>query len=222
MMFTVLLLGSGLCWTVTYLLIIRQGFRDRTYGMPVAAACANISWEFIFSFVHAPSPIQHGVNVVWFTLDVLIFGQLLWYGPREFADLPRRVFYAGVGLALATSFPLVLLISADLDNWAGAYAAFGQNLMMSALFVAMLYRRASLRGQSLGIAVGKLAGTGLASLAFYLYSTLSHHSPLLQFLYVAILVYDLLYVALVVRMRRHPTQTPGQPRAMAVAGGARR
>jgi hypothetical protein len=216
------MLGSGLCWTVTYLLIIRQGFRDRTYGMPLAAVCANISWEFIFSFVHAPAPIQHGVNLVWFALDVLIFGQLLWYGPREFADLPRPLFYAAVGLGLATSFPLVLLISADLDHWAGAYAAFGQNLMMSALYIAMLYRRTSLRGQSLGIAVGKLVGTGLASLAFYLYSTLSHHSLLLQFLYVAILVYDVLYVVLVLRMRRRLAAPPGVPRAMATPTVARR
>jgi hypothetical protein len=220
--FTVLMLGSGLCWTVTYLLIIRQGFRDRTYGMPLAAVCANISWEFIFSFVHAPSPIQHGVNLVWFALDVLIFSQLLWYGPREFPDLARALFYGGVGLGLATSYPLVLLISADLDNWAGAYAAFGQNLMMSVLFVAMLYRRRSLRGQSLGIAVGKLAGTGLASLAFYLYSTLSHHSPLLQFLYVAILVYDVLYVVLVLQMRRRLPTPPGAQAAMATPVGARR
>jgi hypothetical protein len=114
--FTLLMLGSGLCWTVTYLLIIRQGFRDRTYGMPLAAMCANISWEFIFSFVHAPSPIQHGVNLVWFALDVVIVGLLLRYGPREFPELPRPLFYAAVGLGLATSFPLVLLISADLDH----------------------------------------------------------------------------------------------------------
>jgi hypothetical protein len=50
-MFDILLVGSGLLWTVTYLLIIRRGFLDHTYGMPLAALCANLSWEFVFSFV---------------------------------------------------------------------------------------------------------------------------------------------------------------------------
>ena len=196
MIFTVLMLGSGLCWTLAYLLIIRQGFRDRTYGMPLAALCANISWEFVFSFLQPPSPLQHGVNLVWFALDVVILAQLLRYGPREFADLPRHGFYALVGLALLTSFGLVLLAS-DTFHDKGTYAAFGQNLMMSVLFIVMLYRRRSLRGQSLGIAVCKLLGTACASLAFYLYTAISHHSMLLPFLYVAIFLYDALYLGLV-------------------------
>src|SRR5690348_13210772 len=123
-MYTILMLGSGLFWSATYLQIIQRGFRDQTYGMPLAALCANISWEFIFSFIHAPSPIQHGVNIVWFALDVVILIQLLRYGPREFADLSRTAFYALVVLGLATAFVLVLAVSAGLDHWSGAYAAF--------------------------------------------------------------------------------------------------
>jgi hypothetical protein len=46
-------IGSGIFWTLVYLLIIRLGFRDKTYGMPITALCANISWEFIFSFMNA-------------------------------------------------------------------------------------------------------------------------------------------------------------------------
>src|SRR5215208_8477788 len=37
MTFDGILVGSGVLWTLTYLLIIRQGFLDRTYGMPLAA-----------------------------------------------------------------------------------------------------------------------------------------------------------------------------------------
>ena len=42
-----------------------------------------------------------------------------------------------------------------------------------------------------------MLGTALASLAFYLYSPLSEGSTLLPFLYVAILVFDLVYVVMV-------------------------
>jgi hypothetical protein len=70
-MFDILLVGSGILWTVTYLLIIRRGFLDHTYGMPLVALCANLSWEFIFSFVFPHGPVQRPVNVVWFSLDLI-------------------------------------------------------------------------------------------------------------------------------------------------------
>ena len=201
-MFISLMLGSGVLWSLTYLLIIWQGFQDQTYGMPLVALCANISWEGIFAFVHPAQSIQRTVNQVWFALDVVILLQLLWYGRREFPDLAPASFYAVCGLGLVTSCAAVLLISEEFNDWGGVYAAFGQNLMMSVLFITMLYRRRSLRGQSRGIALGKLLGTALASLAFYQYTAISRRSVLLPFLYLAILGYDVLYLALVVVQQR--------------------
>jgi hypothetical protein len=57
-----------------------------------------------------------------------------------------------------------------------------------------------------------MLGTGLASLAFYLYSPLSEGSVLLSFLYVAILTFDLIYVVAVIRAKgagyRCPPDSP--------------
>src|SRR4051812_5154247 len=105
------------------------------------------------------------------------------------------------GLALVTSFCAVLSVTYEFNDWDGAYSAFGQNLLMSVLFIAMLYARRSLRGQSVFIALSKMLGTGLASVAFYLYATVSQGSVLLPFLYVAILVFDLIYVVMVCMQR---------------------
>ena len=201
-MFDAIMVGSGAFWTLTYLLMIRAGFRDRTYGMPLAALCANLSWELIFSFVHPHDPLQRSVNIVWFAFDLVILFQLLRYGPREFAGLPARVFYALFGLALATAFGAVLTITLEFDDFDAAYSAFGQNLMMSALFVAMLVSRGSLRGQSVAIAVCKMIGTALASLAFSLFYEGYGGSVLLPFLYVAILVLDAVYVGMAVSYAR--------------------
>jgi peptidoglycan/LPS O-acetylase OafA/YrhL len=110
---------------------------------------------------------------------------------------PCCAFYTMFGLALVTSFCTVLFVTYEFDDWDGAYSAFGQNLLMSVLFITMLYARRSLRGQSVPIAISKMLGTALASLAFYLYSPLSQGSILLPFLYVAILVFDLIYVVMV-------------------------
>jgi hypothetical protein len=202
MMFDAILVGSGLLWTLAYLLIIRQGFLDSTFGMPLAALCANLSWEFIFAFVYPHDLPQRAVNVVWFSFDLVILVQLLLYGPREFSGLPRRLFYAAFALALATAFGAVLTITLQFGDFDGAYSAFGQNLMMSVLFVTMLHARGSLRGQSVSIAALKMGGTALASLAFYFFNPDYDGSVLLPFLYVAILVFDAVYLAATVVFAR--------------------
>jgi hypothetical protein len=66
----------------------------------------------------------------------------------------------------------------------------------------MLYQRQSLQGQSVGIAVCKLVGTVFASLAFYFYADISQDSIFLPFCYIAIFVYDLIYVSLLFTQQR--------------------
>jgi hypothetical protein len=201
--FDAIMVGSGVLWTLAYLLMIRRSFLDRTYGMPLVALCANLSWEFIFSFVYPHDLPQRAVNVVWFSFDLVVLLQLLLYGPREFAGLPRRAFYAVLALALATSFGAVLALTLEFDDFDGVYSAFGQNLMMSVLFIAMLRSRGSLRGQSVGIALLKLGGTALASFAFYFHNPDYAGSVLLPFLYVTTLIFDGIYAgAVIVRSRR--------------------
>jgi hypothetical protein len=198
-----LLLVSGVFWTSTYLAIIRRGFVDRTYGMPLVALCANLSWEFTFAFVHPPFAFppygvpQMCVNVVWFLFDSVILFQLLKSWSSEFPDLTSRLFYPTFLLALATSFCTILFVTYEFDDGIGAYSAFGQNLMMSILFITMLFRRGSLRGQSFYIALFKMVGTLAASLAFILFPTITAGSILLPFLSLATLVFDLIYVAMV-------------------------
>ncbi len=202
MTFDAIMVGSGVLWTLAYLLMIRRGFLEGTYGMPLVALCANLSWELIFSFVYPHDLPQRAVNIVWLSFDLVIGLQLLMYGPREFAGLSRRAFYAVFALALATSLGAVLSVTLEFDDFDGAYSAFGQNLMMSVLFLAMLYARKSLRGQSLSIALLKMGGTALASFAFYFYNPEYDGSILLPFLYVAILVFDGIYAGAVIVRRR--------------------
>lgn len=203
-MFTEIMMVGGLFWSATYILIIRRGFKDNTFGMPFAALCANISWEAIFAFIHPHSPPQLYVNYIWFSLDAIIVYQFLKFGQKEFPQLSHWKFYAMFGLGLSTALPMILAINNEFDDSTGAYAAFGQNLMMSVLFIVMLMSRNDIRGQSIYIAIFKMIGTGLSSLAFYLYRPIAQDSTLLQFLFVAIFVFDIIYVfALYQRYRKH-------------------
>jgi len=188
---------GGLFWSATYLLMIRRGFKDKTFGMPFAALCANISWEAIFAFVTPHSSPQIYINYVWFSLDVVIVYHLLKYGKKEFPQFSSRTFYPVFVLGLGTALVMILTVGEELEDSIGMYAAFGQNLMMSVLFVTMLLGRNDLRGQSIYIGLFKLLGTGLNSTAFYLYRPGIQDSVLMQFLFVAIFVFDIIYFVMV-------------------------
>ena len=192
-MFTEIMMLGGLFWSATYILIIRRGFKDKTFGMPMAALCANISWEMIFAFFSPHDAPQLYVNYIWFSLDVVIVIQFLKYGKKEFPNISRWQFFAIFALGISIAIPMVLAVNYQLEDNVGAYAAFGQNLMMSILFVTMLINRKGIEGQSFYIALFKMIGTGLSSIAFYLYRPIAQDSILLQFLFIAIFVLDLIY-----------------------------
>ena len=40
---------SGICWTIVYIELIRNGFKDKACGMPLFALGLNIVWEFLYS-----------------------------------------------------------------------------------------------------------------------------------------------------------------------------
>lgn len=195
--FNALLVLSGVFWTVTYLLIIRQGSRDRVCGMPLVALCANLSWEFLFSFPYPHHVPQVWVNRVWLAFDLVILAQLLMYWRNDWPTMRPMCFAATLAVSAAVAMGAVWGVSIGIDDPAGAYAAFGQNLLMSVLFIHMLRRRGSLAGQSLTIAWCKLIGTVFASAAFWIYISGPRGHILLPTLYVAILVVDVYYVRLV-------------------------
>jgi hypothetical protein len=204
-MYDTLMIIGGLFWSITYILIIKRSIIDKTYGMPLAALCANISWEGIFSFIYPHSPPQLYINYVWFLIDVVIVIQFLKYGRSEFPSLSKNKFIAMFLFALVTCFGLVFSITREFNDWQGAYTAFGQNLMMSVLFILMLYNRNGLRGQSIFIAFFKMMGTAISSLAFYLYQPISQGSYILPFLFISIFIYDLIYLILIYQKSRAQT-----------------
>ena len=208
-------LATGLCWTVTYLLIIRRGFADRTYGMPIVALCANLSWEFIFSVVRPHAGVQRIGDILWLTLDVVIAYTALRYGPREFRYLPRPVFYAGFAGTLVLAYLGVDAVCREFDNGNGIYAGFADNLMMSGLFLAMLASRGGLRGQSVSIAALKCVGTIFASIGFWRYG--GHpNSAVLTYMYVANAVVDIAYLVAVAIVRARAGAVLAQERPEAV------
>lgn len=197
MLFWPLMLGCGILWTLAYAHIIKRGWEDSTYGMPIAALCANLSWELIFVFVFPHEPLQLTVNAIWLSLDFLILTQVLISGPKEFPDLPPWMFRTIVLAGVMLGFTAVFSVTVEFSDYQGAYTAFGQAALMSILFPYMLYVRRSLRGQSLTIALYKMCGSVLAAVAFWLYEPIVEGSVLLPSLFICGTILDAAYVCLV-------------------------
>ncbi len=192
-------IGMGLFWIITYLLVIYKGWKDKKYGMPMVAICANIAWEFIFTFLYPQNDLQQLITLTWLILDVVILMQFLRFAPPEYRRiLSKKLLYASFLVTLIFSMFMILGIIHQFQDFEGKYAAFLQNLMMSGLFIGLLLRRGNLDGQSMGIAVCKMIGTLFAAVGFYLY----FRTPLITIISMATLFYDCLYILLIYQMKR--------------------
>ncbi|TCB97869.1 hypothetical protein E0H26_09705 [Micromonospora zingiberis] len=217
--------SAGVFWTIAYLLMIRKGNRDLTYAMPLAALGANISWEALYAFIIPPPHpdpttwvAQVTVNAVWFIFDLLLVWQALRYGPKEFPGIARAAFFGTFAGVTVLAFGTVVMVNVAFDDRYGVHAGLGQNVMMSALFLAMLQARRSSRGQSVGIAVTKMLGTLCAGGGAWLYPATEElgQAVLVPYLTLVCLLLDLAYLVglLIVRRRERatrPTDVPTSP-----------
>lgn len=154
-------------WLVAYASIIVRGFADTTYGVPLAALVANLSWEFAYGFLLDPlGDYFHTSSIFGFLVDLVIGWQAWNYGGHQFAGtVLGRHFRPLLLLSLAVAFPVTYLAFLEFNDPDGEYTGFGINLMMSILYIVMLERRGSPDGQSMYIAVGKWLGTLFAWVA---------------------------------------------------------
>lgn len=194
------MISSGILWLIAYILIIKRGFQDKIYGMPMVALCANLSWEFIFTVIYPHHMPQLTVNCLWLLFDLVILFQFLKFGKKEIPEfLDKKFFFPLLAISLLVAFCGIMAITTEFTDFDGKYAAFGQNLLMSILFIHMLAKRKSLQGQSLYIGIFKFTGTLMASLQFYLwYPT----SVLLIFFYITIILFDILYIVLILYLAK--------------------
>lgn len=162
-----LLITGGICWLITYLLIIYRSFKDKSYGMPFTGLALNISWEFLYGFAVVPvtAGLQTWVNRSWFILDVVIVIAYLRYGRKEWNEkAAKRLFIPHFIFSVTAAFLLLYFFEQDFEKQAITYSAFLMNLIFSGLYIQMFFSRSSLEGQSFGIAVFKMIGTGMNSL----------------------------------------------------------
>ena len=109
-----LIIISGICWSVVYVDSIRTGFKQKTYCMPLFALGLNIAWEGIYAFmdlfVRNNIGAQAIANTAWFLLDIFIVVSFLKFGKEEMeGEVSKKYFVAWTILVLICCFALQIL-----------------------------------------------------------------------------------------------------------------
>ena len=149
---------SILAWILVYVLMIRRGFIDKSYGMPVTALCFNLAWEFYFTFLgNFPMTSRIG-NGLFFVLDLGMFYTCLRFGKDDF-DWPifKRNFFTFIALMIPVSFVMIRTYVTAFHDYGMLVTLYAQ-LLYSTLLPAMLIRRDSVKGQSFYIGLFILIG----------------------------------------------------------------
>lgn len=157
---------SGICWTIVYIELIRNGFKDKACGMPLFALGLNIVWEFLYSidgfFISQEFiQIQNAADMVWALCDVAILVCWFRYGKQYLPDNAKKYFipYSILALVVCIGMQLAFYLNCETATEASIYSAFAQNVAMSVMFLAALFQRNSTKGFSLLGAVCKCIGT---------------------------------------------------------------
>ncbi|WP_434385401.1 hypothetical protein [Melittangium boletus] len=194
-------------WVVAYGFIIRQCFQDKSYGLPLIAICMNLAWEFLASWVLPnPVPLWLFFDRVWFFVDLIIVYQLVRYGPA-LQGVPelREHFHAIVlGTVMLSVFGLYAF-HVQYHDLLGLMGAFMVNLVMSVAFVFFYFARRQQDGRGLSVPAAwcKMLGTLGTSIECHwvIGQTQSWLGGLhfLTFLSLSILLFDALYLRLVMK-----------------------
>ncbi|QSQ24061.1 hypothetical protein JY651_03520 [Pyxidicoccus parkwayensis] len=215
-------------WVLAYGFIIRQCFRDKSYGLPLVAICMNLAWEFLASWVFpTPVPLWHLFDRVWFFVDLVIVYQLLRYGRglQTIPEVKRHFFTVVAGTTVLAGIGLYTFF-VQYHDLLGLVGAFMINLVMSVSFVFFYFSRRQQGGVGLSwpAALCKLLGTLGTSVECH--HVIGMTQPwlgglsFLHFLCVSIFLFDVLYLALVWKEARAHAPAAGQVRtgaALAVA-----
>lgn len=157
-------------WTLTYILAIRQAFRDGRVGIPAYLVAVNFAWEFSLAFLLEQTPTQRQINLFWVVFNVVLLYQAFRYGRRDHTELSPRTFtWILVGVLIWAAL-IVMAGANEFHDRDGMYTGMIIQVPLSASFLLMLKRRGSSVGQSMYIAVAKFTGSVFAGLtAFIVY-----------------------------------------------------
>lgn len=208
-------IGADILWLIAYILIIRKGFQDRTYGVPLVALALNFTWEFMYTLQFPPSDWPHIVlRWAWLIADCVIVYQYFRFG-KDNLEIPalKDHFYSASIFIFINAYVFQLTYRYHFYQPDGYDNAFLINCIMSLLFIHFFYQRSpSLSGLSYGAAWLKMVGTAILAGIYYTQrSQPMFRYSFMIYLYASTFLYDVVYVVLLATGRRKLARAAAKP-----------
>ncbi|KAI0190486.1 hypothetical protein EV127DRAFT_430403 [Xylaria flabelliformis] len=164
------IIGGGLLWTIAYVLYIVQARRDKSYGMPLVALCANIGWELAYGVFYPLSYIETATFILWVFIDFGIIHATVKSGVEQWRHAPAvgRNLAAVVGLgcvlSLAVHCKFIKMCASPIE--AAFWSGFACQNLLGVLSVSQIVSRANTSGHSRTIWLCRWVGSSLATVVF--------------------------------------------------------
>jgi hypothetical protein len=200
-----LVLAGTLFWIAAYYIIIRNAFRNKYVEMPVVAGAANVAWEFTWGFLLTTDlglVFVWGLRI-WFLMDLLILYSLLKWGVRQYRDKLfignfRTITLLQVLIWVPT---YIYFYRGGYDTAMGATSAYVICVLMAVLYVTSFAGTSYKNYYSPRVAWFKwLGNTPMMVYVFLQYPQMYF----LQIMAAVVFVFDVWYIALVMRHRMNP------------------
>lgn len=218
----VLMFGT---WTAAYIAIIYRAWKDKSYGIPIIDGGLNVSWEAIFTFnlAGALTPALNWGNGFWFGFDALNVLQYYLYGKHvQTNSWLKKHWYVVLTLTIVTAGIGVWMFMIYFNDVYGVASSMIMDILMSTLFIGMLFNRPDLRGLSYAGAWLRMLGNafGFAFCFFWwpeqfvdgqMCATVMGEQVIIEeprsfaflnFLYITIPILDCLYIYLFAKRRK--------------------
>lgn len=216
----------ALFWLGAYILIVRRGFIEKTYGMPIVAMLGNWPWEWIFGLNLAsacplvwdtcPHRLLQVANFASMFLDAFIVYTIFRFGREKMSNpFIRKYYYPILIFGLIASFAMQytfitevgfpnvhrLTVATGIPTFlggdeGGSYSGYILSFIMGVLFINMFTERNSLEGQSFIIAVCMMLGNAAA---YPFLAILNELTPFLNVLVALALFVNFVYVVMTYR-----------------------
>lgn len=203
-----IVVGVGtLFWVISYIAIIRHGFKRQFIEMPLFVAIGNIAWEFIWSFFFTTNMGEFYLwgYRAWFFLDLFIFYLVLKYGAKQFKLELLKKYHIPIALGLTVFFVFFFYYFAEggYDTPIGATSAFFLSVGISTLYITLLLSNKNPDNFSFTAGWTRAAGDCILTIFAINY----YHIGIVAVMGIYVVILDCLYVILLWRMKHGKSLT---------------
>jgi len=134
------------CWIMVYFYTLKNIKQKQFIEIPLFTVCGNIIWEFLWSWVfytNMGNLFQWGYRI-WFFMDCVIVFSLFRYGYKQisipaFRENARTLIF----LIMLAWLPVLYFYIKNYDapiSHMGIYSGYILNVMISALYIPLVFR----------------------------------------------------------------------------------